>query len=169
METGSNPTASPARQSGAWRYYPRQSKKCAPMAGFYELVGGFRAPVLATSGPEQPIVSGQYFKYSRFQETSAGDRVRSTSRGRRGSRVSLAGSFENRFHPSNRPPKSVASGAPERERLNTELRDALRRRYDRSRYWVRFCSRSSSSCTRWRLRRCFRFRQCQLRAAWNNA
>jgi hypothetical protein len=125
--------------------YPRQSKKCPPMAGFYELVGGFRAPVLASSGPEQPIVSGQYLKYSRFQETSAGDRVRSTSRGRRGSRVSLAGSFENRFHPSNRPPKSVASGAPERERLNTELRDALRRRYDRSRYWVRFCSRSSSS------------------------
>ena len=54
-------------------------------------------------------------------------------------------------------------------KLNTEPKDALRRRYDRSHWWVRFCSRLSSSCTRWRLRRCFRFRQCQLRAAWNNA
>jgi hypothetical protein len=44
------------------------------MAGFYELVGGLRARVLATSGPEQPIVSGQYLKYSRFWETATGDR-----------------------------------------------------------------------------------------------
>ena len=51
------------------------------MAGFYELVGGLRARVLATSGPEQPIVSGQYLKYYRFEETPAGDRVRSALRG----------------------------------------------------------------------------------------
>jgi hypothetical protein len=57
------------------------------MAGFYEFVGGLRARVLATSGPEQPIVSGQYLKYSRFWETATGDRVRSALRGRCGSRL----------------------------------------------------------------------------------
>jgi hypothetical protein len=51
------------------------------------LVGGLRARVLATSGPEQPIVSGQYLKYSRFWETATGDRVRSALRGRCGSRL----------------------------------------------------------------------------------
>jgi hypothetical protein len=55
----------------------------SPLAGFRELVAGFWTPDLATSGPEHPIVSGQYFKYSRFQEAAAGDRVRSTLRGRR--------------------------------------------------------------------------------------
>ena len=57
------------------------------MAGFCELVGGLRARVLTTSGPEQPIVSGQYLKYSRFWETATGDRVRSALRGRCGSRL----------------------------------------------------------------------------------
>ena len=32
------------------------------------------------------MVSGQYLKYSRFRETAAGERVRSTLRGRAGSR-----------------------------------------------------------------------------------
>jgi hypothetical protein len=43
---------------------------------------GFRAPVLASSGPEQPIVSGEYLKYSRFWETATEDRVRSALCGR---------------------------------------------------------------------------------------
>ena len=59
------------------------------MAGFYELVGGLRARVLATSGPEQPIVSGQYLKFSRFWETAIGDRVRSGLRGRCRSRLTV--------------------------------------------------------------------------------
>jgi len=48
---GSNPLA-PANQSGAWRFYPQQSKKCPPMGGFCELVAGRRTPNLAISGSE---------------------------------------------------------------------------------------------------------------------
>ena len=42
LETGAISTASPARQSGIWRLYPRQRQKAPPMAGFCELVAGLR-------------------------------------------------------------------------------------------------------------------------------
>src|ERR1700724_1121544 len=55
------------------------------MAGFCKLAVGLRAPKLVAAGAKSPIVSGGYLKYSRFRETAAGDRVRSTLRGRGGS------------------------------------------------------------------------------------
>ena len=58
------------------------------MAGFCELAIGLRAPKLAAAGAKSPIVSDGYLKYSRFWETAAGDLVRSTLRGGRGSAIS---------------------------------------------------------------------------------
>src|SRR6266851_7996576 len=43
-------------------------RKGPPMAGFCELAGGLRAPYLANSGSELPIVSGTSLKYSRFED-----------------------------------------------------------------------------------------------------
>jgi hypothetical protein len=83
VETGSNPTASPANQSDAWRLYPLYPQKCPPMAGFCELAIGLRAPKLDAAGAKSPIVSGGYLKYSRFRETATGDRVRPGLRGGR--------------------------------------------------------------------------------------
>jgi hypothetical protein len=51
------------------------------MAGFCELAVGLWTPNLAASGAKSPIVSGGYLKYSRFSETTTGDRVRSPLRG----------------------------------------------------------------------------------------
>src|ERR1700676_611945 len=53
------------------------------MAGFCTLEVDLQAPDLATSRAKSPIVSAGYLKYSRFWETTTGDRVRSTLRGRR--------------------------------------------------------------------------------------
>ena len=69
VETGAISTASPARQSDAQRICPQECQKCPPMAGFCELAAGLQTPYLASSGAKYPIVSGQYLKYSRFQET----------------------------------------------------------------------------------------------------
>jgi hypothetical protein len=52
------------------------------MAGFYELATSLPAPILGTRSSKLPIVSGGPFKKSRFRETAAGDRVRSSLLGR---------------------------------------------------------------------------------------
>src|ERR1700724_4642866 len=52
------------------------------MAGFVTLAVVLQAPSLATSRAKSPIVSAGYLKYSRFWETTTGDRVRSALRGR---------------------------------------------------------------------------------------
>src|SRR5882762_4898938 len=64
-----------AGQSGAQRKC-QGTQKGPPMAGFFELVIGLRAPKLAAMGAKSPIVFGRYLKYSRFRETAVGDRVR---------------------------------------------------------------------------------------------
>jgi hypothetical protein len=74
---GSNPPA-PARQCGAARICPKQCRKCPPMAGFCDSGNGLQAPDFANCGPESPKVSSPTPKYSRFWETAARDRVRST-------------------------------------------------------------------------------------------
>jgi len=56
------------------------------MAGFCELAIGLRALGLIAARPKSPIVSRRHLKNSRFEETAAGDRVRSALRGRCGSR-----------------------------------------------------------------------------------
>ena len=84
---GSNPPA-PASQSGAQRFYPHKSEKCPPMAGFCELASGLQAPYLTTFTAKTPKVSGYLPRYSRFRETTTGDRFRSTLRGGRGSAIS---------------------------------------------------------------------------------
>jgi hypothetical protein len=50
------------------------------MAGFCTLAVGLQALNLATSRAKAPIVSAGYLKYSRFWETTTGDRVRSALR-----------------------------------------------------------------------------------------
>src|SRR5216683_667797 len=87
VETGAIGTASPANQSGAWKFYTQKSQKCPPMAGFCELAVGLRAPKLAAVGAKSPKVSGGYLKYSCFRETATGDRFRSTLLGGRGSAI----------------------------------------------------------------------------------
>jgi hypothetical protein len=57
------------------------------MAGFCILAVGLQAPNLAASRAKSPIVSAGYLKYSRFWETTTGDRVRSALRGRRAGRI----------------------------------------------------------------------------------
>ena len=52
------------------------------MAGFCELVTSLQALILGILTAKWPIVSGGHLKNSRFWETAAGDRVRSTLRGR---------------------------------------------------------------------------------------
>jgi len=56
------------------------------MVGFCELAIGLCALGLIPARSKSPIVSREHLKNSRFQETAAGDRVRSALRGRRGSR-----------------------------------------------------------------------------------
>src|SRR5216684_7680688 len=60
------------------------------MAVFCKLAVGLQTPHSATSGEKSPKVSGEYLKYSRFWETATGDRVRSTLRGARQSKGSVA-------------------------------------------------------------------------------
>jgi hypothetical protein len=50
------------------------------MAGFSNSVNGLQPPDFTSGGPKMPKVSGRMPKYSRFRETVAGDRVRSTLR-----------------------------------------------------------------------------------------
>ena len=52
------------------------------MADFCELAPSLQAPILSILSAKLPIVSGGHLKNSPFRETSAGDRVRSTRRGR---------------------------------------------------------------------------------------
>ena len=59
------------------------------MAGFCELAVGLWTPNLAASRAKLPKVSGHMPKYSRFWETTAGDRVRSTLPGGRGSAIDV--------------------------------------------------------------------------------
>src|ERR1700680_2643075 len=60
------------------------------MAGFCTLAFGLQAPNLAPSRAKSPIVSAGYLKYSRFWETTTGDRVRSALRGRRAGHMPVA-------------------------------------------------------------------------------
>ena len=58
------------------------------MAGFSNSVDGLQTPDFARGGVKLPEVSGRRPKYSRFRETAAGDWVRSSLRGGRGSPIS---------------------------------------------------------------------------------
>jgi hypothetical protein len=62
-----------------------ESDKCPPIAAFCELAVRLYTPNLNNLGAKSPIVSSLHLKYSRFWETRAGDRVRSTLRGVEGS------------------------------------------------------------------------------------
>jgi hypothetical protein len=52
-------------------------------------VSGLQPPDFASSGAKLPKVSGHMPKYSRFRETAAGDWVRSSLHGGRGSAIDV--------------------------------------------------------------------------------
>src|SRR2546423_15056900 len=61
--------------------------KCPPIAAFCEFVVSLYTPHFSNLGAKLPIVSDLHLKYSRFLETCARDRARSTLRGGVGRRT----------------------------------------------------------------------------------